>query len=144
MSNNDRDLAGIGRIADWALPAPMISPAKLTLPTSVVNPAEWMHERLVKSINEFEEGLDQEHEVGARLVSFGAELTFHIEDVGFWGPDIIRFYGIDSNNKQVQLLQHITQLSVLLVAVNKTQEEPRRIGFRLMENLKKDEEEDEE
>jgi len=26
---------------------------------------------------------------GRGLVSFGTELTFHIEDVGYWGPHII-------------------------------------------------------
>ena len=56
---------------------------------SQVNPAEWMYERLVRSVKQFEDDLDGDHEVGARLVSFGTELTFHIEDVGYWGPDII-------------------------------------------------------
>ena len=44
-----------------------------------------MHERIVRSINRFEASLDQDHEVGARLVNFGANVTFHIEDVGYWG-----------------------------------------------------------
>lgn len=99
------------------------------------NLAEWMYERLVRSINDFEQELDQDHEVGARLVSFGAELTFHIDDVGYWGPDIIIFHGTDTNGKKVKLLQHISQLSVLLVATDKVRSEPRRIGFRLMEKL---------
>lgn len=98
-----------------------------------------MHERVVRSINSFEELLDQEHEVGARLVSFGSELTFYIEDVGYWGPDIITFYGKNPDGNYVELLQHISQLSVLLVALEKVQEEPRRIGFGLMESIKKDE-----
>ena len=92
-------------------------------------------ERIVRSINTFEEDLDDDHEIGARLVSFGSELTFHIEDVGYWGPDIITFRGVDQSGKDVQLLQHITQLSVLLVAVDKVQEIPRRIGFKLLKDI---------
>ncbi|MBU2490436.1 MAG: hypothetical protein KKA60_13695 [Proteobacteria bacterium] len=44
---------------------------------STLNPAEWMYERIVCSINDFEEALDHDHEVGARLVTFGANVTFH-------------------------------------------------------------------
>lgn len=111
-------------------------PPTLTMPKMG---AAWMHERLVKSINDFEEGLDNDHEVGARLVSFGTELTFSIEDVSYWGPDMIIFYGFNSSNKSVQLLQHLSQLSVLLVAVDKIQKEPRRIGFRLLQKLETEE-----
>ena len=122
-----------------------LSNAKVNVPISpstrvalaTENAAKWMHERVVRSINDFEQDLNRDHEVGARLVSFGADVTFHVEDVGFWSPDMIIFRGVDGNGKKVQLLQHITQLSVLLVAVDKTQAEPRRIGFRLMENLEK-------
>ena len=109
------------------------------IPDSTLNPAKWMHERVVRSINSFEEQLDQEHEVGARLVSFGSEMTFHIENVGYWGPDIIIFYGRGQDGNSVELLQHISQLSVLLVALKKVHEEPRRIGFELMKSVEKDE-----
>lgn len=107
-------------------------------PSQRANPAEWMHERIVRSIVDFEKQLDQDHEIGARLVNFGSNTTFHIEDVGYWGPDIIIFYGKSQDGK-VELLQHISQLSVLLVALKKVHEEPRRIGFELMKSVEKDE-----
>ena len=94
-----------------------------------------MHERVVRWINDFEQSLDQDHEVGARLVTFGANTTFHIDDVGYWGPDIITFYGTGEDGKKVQLLQHISQLSVLLVAVDKVAPKAKRIGFDLLKNL---------
>jgi len=96
-----------------------------------VNPAEWMFERLKKYIKEFEGHLDDDHEIGAHLVSFGHELTFHIQDIGYHGPDIITFYGKNDKGEDVQLIQHTSQLSVLLVAVKKQQERARRIGFIL-------------
>lgn len=97
------------------------------------NPARWMFERLASYIKQFESRLDDEHEVGARLVSFGANLTFHIEDMGYFGPDMVVFYGRNDKGEPVQLVQHTSQLSVLLVAVRKQQERPRRIGFILEE-----------
>jgi len=82
-------------------------------------------------LKQFETRLDQEHEIGARLVSFGANLTFHIQDMGYYGPDMIVFYGKNDSGEPVQLIQHVSQLSVLLVAVRKQQPQPRRIGFIL-------------
>jgi hypothetical protein len=88
-----------------------------------------MYERLGKYIQKFEAELDNDHEVGARLVSFGQSITFHIERMGYSDPDMILFYGISETMGKVQLIQHISQFSVLLVSVVKQQEKPRRIGF---------------
>ena len=91
--------------------------------------------KLVNYINNFEEKLDEEHEVGARLVTFGSEVIFHIQDMGYHGPDIISFTGIDDKSQKVQLIQNINQLSVLLIAMKKTEEKARRIGFVLKEKM---------
>lgn len=98
------------------------------------NPAKWMYERLMEYINNFEKDLDEDHEIGARLVSFGQTVTFHIQEIGYYGPDIISFYGINENNETVQLIQHISQLSVLLIAMTKIGDVPRRIGFEVHNN----------
>lgn len=108
-------------------PMPDVLQTIVNNPTN--NPAKWTHERLGEYIYRFEERLDEDHEVGARLVSFGSEVTFHIEDMDFWGPDIITFHGVNSDGARVQLIQHVTQLSVLLVAMKKSGEKARRIGF---------------
>jgi hypothetical protein len=113
---------------------PSFSP-DLLKPQKSLNPAKWMHERIVSTINDFEKELDSDHEVGARLVSFGSDVTFSIDDVGYWGPDMIIFHGISADGKKVQLLQHVSQLSVLLVAAAKVHEKARRIGFDLTEKL---------
>jgi hypothetical protein len=112
----------------------VVGPMPSTLPRHADhddNPARWMFERLATYIKQFESRLDQEHEVGARLVSFGSNLSFHIEDMGYFGPDMIVFYGRNEKGEPVQLVQHTSQLSVLLVAVRKQAEQPRRIGFVL-------------
>jgi hypothetical protein len=107
-------------------------PAVLPLPVGHVS---WMYERLIRSIAKFEEDLDQEQEIGARLVTFGNQEIIHIEDLGYWGPDLVIFYGKSSEGKPLQLLQHQSQVNVLLVAVPKEGAKPRRIGFELMSKL---------
>ena len=72
------------------------------------------------------------------LVTFGPDVTFHINNVGYWGPDMIVFYGLDIRGQKVELLQHITQLSVLLVAVSKVHDKPRRIGFEMLKGIEQD------
>ncbi|GAB4067987.1 hypothetical protein KHC28_11300 [Ancylobacter sonchi] len=99
------------------------------------NKAKWMHERVVRSIVEFENKLDVDQEVGARLVNFSNDETIAIDDVGFWGPDIIKFYGKNAQGNPVELIQHISQLSVLLVAIKVKNESPKRIGFTLSRYL---------
>jgi hypothetical protein len=100
-----------------------------------INPAEWMHERLVRSIAEFEKKLDDSQEIGARLVNFGNHRTIHIDNVGFWGNDLVIFYGTGADGKPMELYQHITQINVLFVAVPPSSDKPRRIGFALTRSL---------
>ena len=99
------------------------------IPTSATNPAEWTYERLGTYIQNFESNLDDEHEIGGAARFFGRDITFHISSVGYHGPDIIDFQGVNEHGENVQLIQNISQLSVLLVAMKKLGKKPRRIGF---------------
>lgn len=53
--------------------------------------------------------------------------------MGYYGPDIITFYGLNDKGERVHLIQNIAQLSVLLVGVKKLGKEAKRIGFTLVE-----------
>lgn len=113
----------------------IIEPPKLNLseikfPTNP-NLASEFYKRLVEMINEFEEDLDEEHEVGIRLVSFGQTVQFHIENIGYYNPSLIIFRGRLENGARVELIQHVSQISFLLMALPKLDESrpARRIGF---------------
>lgn len=113
--------------------AQLIEPTD-TAAVSAKSPAESTYYRLMKYIGQFELQLDRDHEVGGRFVAFGDDTLFHIADVGYWNPDIITFDGFDKAGNRIKLIQHVSQLNVLLVAVRKTTppaEPPRRIGFDL-------------
>lgn len=102
------------------------------------NPAEWMFDRLVRLIADFESKLNDKEEVGGHLVQAPGDGAIHILDVGFWGPDMILFMGKNQYGRPVRLIQHYEQVSVLLTALPKeTEEPPRRIGFQLREKLEK-------
>jgi Family of unknown function (DUF6173) len=113
--------------------AQVARPGEPVRPSVARSPAEWAYERLVKYVLQFEAQLDQDHELGGRLVSFGPQMQFHILDLGYWNPDIITFDGLDQNGNRVRLIQNVSQLNVLLVAMQKRKpdEPPRRIGFEL-------------
>jgi hypothetical protein len=95
------------------------------------NPALWAHKRIVEYIKLFEKELDEEHEIGAHLVSGGNFSPFYITDIGYYGPDIITFYGTDAKGQHCQLIQNVSQLNVLLIALKKLHETPNRLGFDL-------------
>ena len=94
------------------------------------NPVINAYESLLEYIQNFEKQLDKEHEVGMNLVSYGQNMNFHIHKIGYTQPNIITFYGVTEANDKIQLVQHVSQLSFLLMAVKKLEEEPRRVmGF---------------
>ena len=97
--------------------------------------AYWQYEKIVEAIKEYEESLDDQHEVALMLASFGASITMAVTNVGYYNPDILCFYGY-VNGKESQLIQHISQLNVLLTSVEKADpvKPPRRIGFALSED----------
>lgn len=98
--------------------------------------AQWAYERLVLYIQNFEEQLKPDEEVAMGLV--GAEAgVLQIEGIGYFAPDIVTFYGRNQDGARTQLIQHVAQLNVMLIAHPRadTTEAPRRIGFQLAKSL---------
>ncbi|MEZ5777587.1 MAG: DUF6173 family protein [Paracoccaceae bacterium] len=102
------------------------------------SPAQWAYERLILYIKNFEGQLDNEHEVAMGFAG-GETGVLRIEGIGYFDPDIVTFYGRDEGEMRTQLIQHVSQLSVMLRALPKAPEveEPRRIGFQLAADLGK-------
>ena len=107
-------------------------------PVDQKSPAEWAYERLILYIQNFEEQLDNEHEIAMGFAGGNAGVI-RIEGMGFFDPDIVTFYGSDEMGIKTQLIEHVSQLSVILRALPKETpaEAPRRIGFRLALDLDK-------
>lgn len=96
------------------------------------SPARWAYERLILYIQNFEKTLDNDHEVAMGFAGSDTGVI-RIEGMGYFDPDVITFYGSDPEGTKTQLIQHVTQLSVMLRALPKQTPTvaPNRIGFRL-------------
>lgn len=112
-------------------------PRKMTeKPAKDKSPAQWAYERIILYLKNFEEQLDEEHEVAMGFAGSGASVL-KIEGMGYFDPDIVTFYGTDATGGRTQLIQHVSQMNVVLRALPKPAERPKptRIGFRLAQEL---------
>ncbi|WP_149141574.1 DUF6173 family protein [Gemmobacter caeruleus] len=101
-------------------------------PVEEKSEAQWAYERLILYIRNFESQLDARHEVAMGFAG-GEAGVLMIEGLGYFDPDLVTFYGRDEDGQKMQLVQHVTQLNVVLRAVPHAEPEmpARRIGFRL-------------
>lgn len=88
-------------------------------PVARKSAAEWAYERLVLYIRDFEADLDNAHEVAMGFTGSQAGVM-RIEGMGFFDPDILTFYGSDPQGGRSQLVQHVSQLNVMLRALPQT------------------------
>jgi len=95
------------------------------------NQASEFYKRIMEMITDFDATLDEAHDVGVRLVTFGQTVVFHLDDIGYYDPSLISFYGTTDEGGPVQLIQHVSQISLLLMKLpRKNPLEPKRpIGF---------------
>lgn len=106
------------------------------IPAAQKSAARWAYERLILYIKNFEEQLDGDHEVAMGFTG-GDAGVLKIEGLGYFDPDVVTFYGTDAAGSKTQLIQHVTQMNVMLRALptQVDQVQAKRIGFRLAEDL---------
>lgn len=96
---------------------------------AVLTAAEQVFNHILGRVKQFQADLPEDHELGLHLADFGAR-ALHVRGMGFKNPNIIEFYGMLDGDKQVAIIQHISQLNFLLIAVPPpADQEPYRIGF---------------
>lgn len=117
-------------------------PQKVAEKAKAKSPAQWAYERIVMYLQQFEKSLDQDHEVAMGFTG-GDAGVLRIEGMGYFDPDIVTFYGSDPTGAKMQMIQHVTQLNVILRALPKPVDaaEPARIGFRLSQEMEGDDSE---
>ncbi len=111
-------------------------PGPLKKPVETKSPAQWAYERLILYIQNFEKTLDGDQEVAMGFTG-GDAGVMRIEGMGYFDPDVITFFGSDATGARTQLVQHVSQLNVMLRALPKSVEDKpaNRIGFRLAADL---------
>lgn len=114
---------GVTSIAETAVPQAPVAQS----------PAERACDLVILAIRRFEAQLGSGDEVAMGFAG-GEAGVLRIEGLGFHAPDIVTFYGTGEDGRRMQLIQHVSQVSVMLRAVPKA--EPagpaRRIGFDLV------------
>ena len=92
--------------------------------------ADYQFKLIKEAMRDFENALDDDHEVGIKLASFGQSILLSVTEIGYANPYTLYFHGF-VDDKPATLIQHMNQLNFLLLSVPKSQpgEPPRRIGF---------------
>jgi hypothetical protein len=123
-------IADLTRLAVPDIPPPSPNPLVVAAES---NYASAFHKRLAQWISNFDTELDEAHEVGVRLVNFGQSVTFRLSGIGYWNPSLISFQGVTEDGNPVELIQHVSQISVLLMKLPRTDPSiPKRpIGFEI-------------
>lgn len=93
--------------------------------------ASVLYGQISRAVKVFEGQLDNEHEVGVRLVNFGQAIQFHVTEISYEDPSLIAFNGFLDDGSPVKLIQHTSQISFLLIKMKRLKpEEPKKpIGF---------------
>ena len=103
--------------------------AAITRSLTPPNMAKEAVNAIYEEIADFEASLDADHEVGMPIVGGPATLCVHVREVYRFGTDKLVFVGIDSDQHPVRLIQHLSQLNLLMLAARKIGSVAVRIGF---------------
>ncbi len=97
---------------------------------ATLHAAQEVFNHLLSRVKDFQATLPEDYELGIRLANFGGERAVHVRSMGYRNPNIIEFYGLLDGDKQVAVVQHVSQLNFMLLAVPPVAEQqPYRIGF---------------
>jgi hypothetical protein len=110
------------------MPSPLDYVSDLA-PISLPNMAEYAVKAIYEEIADFESTLNSDYEIGMPVVGGPAGLCVHVREVYRFGTDKLVFVGIDSDQKPVRLIQHLSQLNFLMLAAPKIGAVAVRIGF---------------
>lgn len=98
---------------------------------AMANSAEAISQKLLEAIRAYQRSLPDKDDVALQLVSFGINTTIFVERIGYIGSSLVVFGGKDNSGNPLELIQHISQLSFLMMVSPKPSVEApkRRIGF---------------
>ena len=98
-----------------------------------VNPAKWVYTQLMELVEEFESELNDEQEIGLKIISLGNAEIYHVLNIDYRKPYLLVFHCLTQNGIEATLIQNYSQLNFLLIALPKldSKKSARRIGFAM-------------
>lgn len=86
---------------------------------------------LQRYVQEFEQTLDPQHEVGIMMTNFGQSIIMQVTQITYEKPVLLIFKGF-VDGKMSTLIQHMNQLNFLLTSLDKVDDRPKNpIGFTI-------------
>lgn len=94
------------------------------------NAAKSVFARITKLISDFEKDLPKDKQAGISVPALNNVSVF-LDSISYWNPDIIVFYGHLLDGSSTQLIQHISQLNIVLFTMPREEKtlSRRTIGF---------------
>lgn len=94
------------------------------------NNAEYMAKVIGQRIVDFQSTLSEVQDVALQIIQFNNSITLYVTKVSHLGLGLIVFQGSDSANNPCEIVQHISQINVLMAIVSKPADIPHwKIGF---------------
>mgnify|MGYP006972981917 CR=1 FL=1 len=125
MSPNDTDLLALYNFSR------MMNEITAQSSPSSYSFADTQFEIIRKYVLDFQASLDDQHDIGVLLTSFGSPVLMEVTEISYEKSVLMIFKGLVNGN-QTTLIQHISQLNFLLTSVPKEPGKPNRtIGFTL-------------
>ncbi len=105
----------------------IVDAAKIQQLSTAQNISKYIYNEIIK----YQCNLAQNNDVGVVITQFNQSTTILVQNIGYIGYNLVCFCGKDTNGKPLELIQHISQLNLLLTAVSTPEPDtPRRkIGF---------------
>lgn len=97
--------------------------------------AEYVAKHLYEQMLTYQANLPANDDVALQVVQFNQSTIILVNNIGYIGSNLVCFFGTDTAGKPLELIQHIHQLSFLLMVEPKPVQESdqcvpkRKIGF---------------
>ena len=105
----------------------VIDAAKIQQLSTAENIAKHIHSQVIV----YQSNLDATNDVALVITQFNQSTTILVHNIGYIGYNLVCFYGKGTDGKPLVLIQHTSQLNLLLTAAPKPKSETpkRQIGF---------------
>ena len=105
----------------------IIDAAKIQQLSTADNIAKHIYDKVVK----YQSNLNATNDVALVITQFSQSTTILVQNIGYIGYNLVCFYGRGTDGKPLALIQHTSQLNLLLTAAErpKTETPKRKIGF---------------
>jgi hypothetical protein len=110
-----------------------ITPIEIEPFEPLVESAQSACEKILAQVNEYQAELPEGNEVAFLVAYFGSQIMLRVEEIGYQNPQMIILIGtIDGQNCRSRIIQHLSQLNIVLMALPVIDgAEPREVtGFK--------------